>query len=144
MKKEFKNIILGSILLSLVMTGNMFVSNAFAENNDAVAAAAAYERMVRQYPSMVQYSEQAKRKIKNNWYPPTESFEHSATILLNIDKEGKLLNCSFITPSPDEGFNASLIEAANKAKFAPLPKEIKEQSVSINMSFEMKRRHVTK
>ncbi len=103
-----------------------------------------YEQLTQRYPSMVDYTIQARRKIKNNWYPPVASFENSAIIILTIDKEGNLTNCYLSEPSPDEGFNNSLIEAAKKAKFGPLPSDVKEESVDIDMLFNMQRKTISK
>ena len=87
------------------------------------------------------YVRQTRRRIKNNWYPPTTSFEHTATITLTINKNGELLNCVVSDPSPDEGFNNSLIEAAQKTKYSPLPSKIREDSIDISLEFSMQRRN---
>ena len=61
---------------------------------------------------------------------------------MTINKDGTLANCYLSKPSEDEGFNNSLIEAAKKVKYKPLPTEVKENSVNIDMLFNMQRRHI--
>ena len=93
---------------------------------------------------MEQYVRQARRKIKDNWYPPTASFENSAIVMIKLNKEGQLLDCYLTTPSADEGFNNSLIDAVKKTQFAPLPSGIHRDSVNIDFEFSMQRRHISK
>ena len=103
-----------------------------------------YEQLTKQYPSIEQYAVNTRRSIKDNWYPPVASFENTATIILTINKEGKLVDCYLSEPSPDEGFNNSLIQAAKKSVYAPLPTEVKEDCVNIDMEFSMQRRTISK
>ena len=103
-----------------------------------------FEQLTSRYPAMGQYAIDARRNIKNNWYPPVDSFENTATIVLTINKEGKLTDCQMTAPSPSEGFNESLINAAKKTNYAPLPSEVKEDSVNIDMEFSMQRRRIFK
>lgn len=93
---------------------------------------------------MERYIRLARRSIKNYWYPPTSSFENSAVLGLTIDRKGQLLNCAILKSSQDEGFDNSLLEAAKKAKYAPLPKDFIEDAVDLSLEFGMQRRHVTK
>ena len=41
-------------------------------------------------PAMQDYIAVAKKQIKNNWYPPASSFENMATIIVTLEKSGKL------------------------------------------------------
>ena len=140
-RKKMKNIIINGIVLSIVIMGNLFIS-ASSIANEGTSVTATYEQITKQYPSMVQYIAKARKDIKNNWYPPAASFENSTTVILTIKKDGTLTNCSLAIPSPNNEFNNSLIEAAKKTTFAPLPEDVKEESVDIDLSFEMKRRHI--
>ena len=116
-------------------------------NNDCLAAdkpTLTFEQLTKKYPSMVEYAINTRRGIKGNWYPPAASFENTAIIILTINKDGKLENCYLSSPSPDDGFNEALINAARKTKYAPLPEEVKENSVDLDMEFSMKRRTILK
>ena len=103
-----------------------------------------FEQLTARYPAMGEYAVTARRNIKNNWYPPVDSFENTATIVLTVNKEGKLIDCQMTAPSPSESFNESLINAAKKTNYAPLPAEVKEDSVNIDMEFSMQRRRIFK
>jgi len=103
-----------------------------------------FEQLTAKYPSMEQYTDIARKDIKDNWYPPVNSFENTATIVLTINKEGKLIDCEMNIPSPNEEFNESLINAAKKTNYAPLPSEVKEDVVNIDMEFSMQRRKIFK
>ena len=103
-----------------------------------------YEQITKQYPSMEQYIADARKDVKSNWYPSSASFEHSATIVLTISKEGKLLNTYIASTSGDADFDNSLIIAAQKTTFAPLPDDVNEECVDIDMSFKMQRRNIFK
>ena len=95
-------------------------------------------------PAMQDYIASSRRKIKNNWYPPTSSFENAATIIVTLDKSGKLIDCSVAGPSNDEGFDNSLIKAVKKTKFAPLPDEVSEDYLDIDFTFNMQKRNIKK
>ena len=137
--RKIKNLIV--ILMTIVACGCVF-------NNSCVEAANAprltYEQLTRQYPSMESYVIKTRKSIKNYWYPPVSSFENSATLILTIDKEGKLINSAIVKSSNDEGFDNSLIEAAKKVKYSPLPEEVKQDCVDIEMEFNMQKRHISK
>ena len=93
---------------------------------------------------MEQYTRLAWKSIKNNWYPPTSSFEKSAILGITVDRQGKLVKCSIIKSSEDENFDNSLIEAAKKAKYMPLPKNFIEDKVDLSLEFGMQRRSIKK
>ena len=93
---------------------------------------------------MEDYVALTRRRVKNNWYPPTNAFENAATIVLTIDQNGQLLNCRLSAPSPSEEFNESLIKAAKMTKYAPLPKKYMGKSVDIDLDFSMQRRSISK
>ena len=136
-----KNITINGIILSMLIFGACIlnVSNA-AENYGSYTP----KQTVSSSVDMEQYVRQARRKIKDNWYPPTSSFENSAIVMIKLNKNGQLLDCYLTTPSEDEGFNNSLIEAVKKTQFAPLPPEIHRDSVNIDFEFSMQRRHISK
>lgn len=93
---------------------------------------------------MEDYVAKSRKKIKNNWYPPAASFENRASIAVTIDKEGQLVDCVMTESSNDEEFDKSLINAVKKAKFSPLPREVKDDKVTIDFTFNMQRRTITK
>lgn len=134
---KIKNITIGIILILSVFC---YINHSSIASEGNVKLT--YEQLTEQYPGMEQYITETRKNIKGNWYPPVKSFENKATIILTIDKEGKLLNCYMSEPSPDEGFNNSLIKAAKKTKYLPLPNEVKENSLDIDLSFNMQRRHI--
>ena len=101
-----------------------------------------YEKIIKQYPSMEQYIALTRRNIKNNWYPSAASFENSATIILLITKNGTLLDSGIIVSSGNKDFDNSLMEAVEKTKFEPLPEDVNEELVNIDMTFKMERRHI--
>ena len=135
-----KKILLKGIVLAVLLSSicGLCVYSETASSSHSFT----YEQITKMYPSMEQYYASARRDIKNNWYPPVGSFENSATIVLTINKNGKLQNCYLIKPSKDDGFNNSLIIAAQKAKYAPLPDEVKQESLDLIMQFNMQRRHI--
>ncbi len=85
-----------------------------------------------------------RRAIKNNWYPSTSSFEHTATLGLLIDPEGKLINCQILQSSSDNDFDNSLIEAAKKTVYSPLPKSYRGDKANIVLDFGMHRHTISK
>ena len=93
---------------------------------------------------MEDYVALTRRRIKNNWYPPTDAFENAATIVLTIDKDGQLLNCRISAPSESKSFDDSLINAAKITKYAPLPKKYLGKTVDIDLDFNMQRRTISK
>lgn len=139
MKMNFKTI-KRLLFITLILFGFTANINSFAAERPKLT----YEQLTKKYAGMEQYAINTRRSIKNNWYPPTASFENAATIVLTINKEGQLENCYLSSPSPDEGFNEALINAAKKTKYAPLPEEVKEDSVDLDMEFSMQRRTIFK
>lgn len=136
---KIKNLIV--ILMTIAACGCVFNDSCEAYAN---APRLTYEQLTRQYPSMESYVTTARKEIKNNWYPPVSSFENAATLILTIDKDGKLINASIVKSSNNDGFDNSLIEAAKKVKYSPLPEEVKQDCVDIEMEFNMQRRHISK
>ena len=132
-----------AIILSFGSMTNAIATNTFIEDTSEIRTKYTKEQvMLDKSPIMEDYIAQSRRKIKNNWYPPTSSFENTATIVVKLDKNGKLLNCSLSQPSPDDGFNNSLIKAVKKTKFSPLPDEFSEDSVDIDFTFNMQKRGI--
>jgi len=144
MKNKFLNkVLVSSFALSLFLSLCVYSPGVYAEENGVKTVRLTYEQLINRYPSMENYIVRARRSIKNNWYPPVQSFENSAIIVLTINKDGTLANCYLSQPSEDEGFNNSLIEAAKKVKYSPLPAEVKDNAVDIDMLFTMQRRHIS-
>ena len=133
-----KNLVKNITFLMMVMTCGCFILNdsaAIANPNDFL------EQSQVKNVNMDRYIVQTRRKIKNNWYPPTSSFENSATLVVKVDRSGKLLDCHLVSPSSDEGFNNSLIEAAKKAVYSPLPDDFPYADAEMNFDFSMQRRY---
>lgn len=130
-----------SVFFALALTSACFpvYNSCFA---DELSLTPYYEKITKQYPSMEEYIAQARKNVKNNWYPSSKSFEKSATIVLTIKKDGELLNSYISSSSGDNSFDASLLEAASKTKFSPLPEDVKENSVDIDMLFQMQKRNL--
>ncbi len=130
-----------SVFLALALSTGCFLiyNSCYA---DEVSLTPYYEKITKQYPSMEEYIAQARKNVKNNWYPSSKSFEKSATIVLTLNKDGELLNSYISASSGDNSFDASLLEAAGKTKFLPLPQEVKENSVDIDMLFQMQKRNL--
>ena len=144
MKNKLLNkILIGGFALSLIFSLSSNFQSAVAEENGVRKVRYTYEQLIKKYPSMEDYIVKTRRSIKNNWYPPVQSFENSAIIILTINKDGTLANCYLSQPSDDEGFNKSLIDAAKKVNYAPLPEEVKDNSIDIDMLFNMQRRHIS-
>lgn len=144
MKNKFLNkVLVSSFALSLFLSLCVYSPSVYAEENGVKTVRLTYEQLINRYPSMENYIVKTRRSIKNNWYPPVQSFENSAIIVLTINKDGTLANCYLSQPSEDEGFNNSLIEAAKKVKYSPLPAEVKDNAVDIDMLFTMQRRHIS-
>ena len=145
MKREIsrvKNITTGGIILLSTLLCACCIPNLSYASEDAIDTSLEQISVINS--DVEQYIRHTRRKINNNWYPPTSSFENEATMVVTIDKDGKLLKCCLTEPSPSEGFNNSLIEAASKTTYSPLPKGIKGDSLDLSMKFSMQRRHVSK
>ena len=133
-----RNLIKNITFLTLAMTCCCYVCSdcaAIAHPNDFL------EQSAVKNVNMDRYIVQTRRKIKNNWYPPTSSYENSATLVVKVDRNGHLLDCHLVTPSPDDGFNESLINAAKKSVFSPLPDDFPYANLEMNFDFSMQRRY---
>ena len=139
-KLNLKTIILGSVFVLTLMTSCLVAQTSCKA--DEVKVTPYYEKITKQYPSMEEYITQARSKIKDNWYPSSKAFEKSATLVLTWNKEGRLLNAYISNSSNDESFDNSLIVAAQKTKFSPLPSDVDEEDVNIDMQFKMQRRSI--
>ena len=138
---QLKKIVINSFLLLGILSCGCLIQN----NCIASASQLSYiEHSGSEYSELEQYITTTRNRIKNNWYPPASSFENSAILGLSINKSGKLVNCSIIKPSPDEKFNNSLIEAAKKTTYLPLPKDFIEDTVDFSFEFGMQRRNIGK
>ena len=141
--KIMKKTLLNGIILAVILSSVCFINTSTVSADSSIKPKFTYEQIVRKYPAMEFYYAKARKQIKNYWYPPVESFENAATIVLTIDKNGNLTGCNLAVPSPDEGFNNSLINAAKKVKYSPLPDEVKEDSIDLIMEFNMQRRTIS-
>ena len=139
-KLNLKTIILSSLCILTILTSCLITQ--IPCKADEVTVTPYYEKITKQYPSMEEYVTQTRSKIKDNWYPSSKSFEKSATLLLTLNKDGRLLNAYISNTSGDESFDNSLIVAAQKTKFSPLPSDVNEENVSIDMQFKMQRRSI--
>ncbi len=140
--KNISKITLKTLILAVVMSSCCLV---YADTKQTTNVADININQSIALPSDIdEYIRATRRSIKDKWYPPAASFENNATLVVSIDRQGQLLNCYLSEKSPDEGFNNSLIEAAKKAKYLPLPNKIGGQSVELSLSFGMQRRHVEK
>ena len=137
---NFKTIILSGLCALTIMSGCLITQTSCRA--DEVTLTPYFEKITKQYPSMEEYVIQTRSKIKDNWYPSSKAFEKSATLVLTLNKDGRLLNTYISNTSGDESFDNSLIVAAQKTKFSPLPSEVQEESVSIDMQFNMQRRSI--
>ena len=98
--KDIKKILIKGMILTAVLTyGYLDLNYCMAADNTYTIT---YEQLTRKYPSMEQYATNVRRKIKNNWYPPTDTFENEATILLNINKNGELVDVNVLASSQNE------------------------------------------
>ena len=139
-KLKLKHIFYSGVLVFSLLLGLVAVQCECKA--DEITVTPYYEKITKQYPCMEDYISNARSKIKNNWYPSSKSFEKSATLVITVDKQGKLLGSYISNSSNDENFDNSLIEAAQKTKFSPLPDEVNEENVDIDMLFKMQRRSI--
>ena len=138
---KIKKLMLGIFAMSVIVFGFSISDNNIA---NATPSDISVQQNYKLLPGMEQYVAQSRKKIKNNWYPPVQSFENKATVVITLNKEGQLIECHLSEPSNDEGFNNSLIEAVKKTKFSPLPDSIKYNNVDIDFTFNMQRRSISK
>ena len=136
---KITDIIKASLVLSLFMIPNFAGMICLATES---STSISYEQITSKYPSMAAYVAQARKMVKDNWYPPVNAFENSATIILTLNKDGKLLNCFISIPSGNDDFDTSLLDAAKKATYSPLPNDVNEDVVNIDLSFNMQKRHL--
>ena len=137
-------LIAASMILSSI-SGLSFADNVYKDDADNIKVTHTQQVLnIDKTAVMNDYVAVLRRKIKNNWYPPASSFENSATLMLTIDKEGKLINAKIVKSSENEGFDNSLIEASQKVKYPPLPEIVNQDCVDVLMDFNMQRRHITK
>ena len=134
-------ILINGILIVSILTFGCFIQDKCFASDDSLTS---LEQAEVNDSEMEQYIKLVRRSIKNNWYPPTSSFENSAILGLTIDRKGNLVKCSIIGSSQNEGFDDSLIEAAKKAKYMPLPKDFIEDMVDLSLEFGMQRHSVSK
>ncbi len=138
--KNFKCSVIIAIIAAFAICGLYTQSTCFASDNTN----SNYQQTSDKNLDMEQYVRLTRKRIKMNWYPPTSSFENTATISLTVNREGKLVDCHLSIPSKDEGFNNSLIEAAKKTTYSPLPKEFPGNSAVLDLDFSMQRRTISK
>ena len=138
---KIKKAALYSIVILSVLVGVLFTQNYCSAT---VSKDSILEQANVNDSEMEQFIRQTRRRIKNNWYPPTSSFENSAILGITIDRKGNLVNCSLLQPSKDDGFNNSLLEAAKKTKYMPLPKDFVEDMADLSLEFGMQKHYVEK
>ena len=148
MKNYIKYSVTGMVFAALLIM-SPFKNNAVASdvlvNEDEVRTTYTQEVVnLDKTSAMEEYIAKSRRKIKNNWYPPTSSFENKATIIVTLDKKGQLINCVIAEPSSNIGFDNSLIKAVEKTKFSPLPDAVVDDTVDIDFTFNMEKRSVNK
>lgn len=137
MKKiNLKVFMLAAIFCGCLACNNCVVSADYSSNVP--------EQSIGVNSDMENYIRLARRSIKNNWYPPVTSFEHSARLSLKVDKNGQLQDCHILESSNDKAFDDSLIDAAKKTTYKPLPESYKREKAELNLSFSMQRHHVSK
>lgn len=136
---QTKNIVLYSALVLSILAGVIFTQNCCnaSEVEDSIT-----EMVNINNSEMDQYIRQTRKRIKNNWYPPTASFENSAVLGLTINRKGELVDCKLLKASEDDGFNKSLTDAAKKTKYMPLPKDFIEDVVDLSLEFGMQKHSV--
>jgi len=138
-----KNLIIKILAVMVMFSGTVFADDSASankiDNNQVII-----EENSAISPDMADYITQVKRAVKSNWYPPVASFENKATLVVTIDKEGQLLKSYILESSSDEGFDNSLLNAAKKATFKPIPAYLRGKSASFALTFEMRKRHITK
>lgn len=138
-----KNLIIKTLAVMMIFSGVVYAysketqkqvdnSQVIIEENSSVS------------PDMEDYIAHARKSIKSNWYPPVSSFENKATLVVTIDKNGQLTNCYIAESSSDKAFDESLIEAAKKSVYKPIPEQYSAKSASIALTFAMQRRHISK
>ena len=135
-------------LIKVLAVMMIFSGIAFADNSAPANKIENNQVIIEENSAMsadiADYIAQVRRAVKSNWYPPVASFENKATLVVTIDKEGRLVKSYILESSSDEGFDNSLIEASKKAKYKPLPANFLRKSASLALTFEMHRRHITK
>ncbi len=139
MNMKRKNLIIKGLMLALMFGVISFCPSNYVKAEDSVINVELDSAISAE---MQQYIAQTRKNIKQNWYPPTSSFENSATLVVTINREGQLVECHLSEPSDSDGFNKSLIEAAKKATYSPLPKGFRYDSADLSLSFSMQRRHI--
>ena len=141
MKKKIS--IIKFLTVAIMLSGVVFASDANVPNQIDDKKVIIQENSAMS-PDLEDYIAQVRKSIKSNWYPPVKSFENMATLVVTIDKDGQLTNCYIAETSSDEGFDNSLIEAAKKSKYRPIPTNYPAKSVSLALTFAMQRHTVTK
>lgn len=82
------------------------------------------------------YMAQLQRRIKRNWFPPTDQQSKRVTARFSIHRNGTLSNLRMASPSGSSAAdNAALKAISNSAPFMPLPPNSPE-SVDIEFKFD--------
>lgn len=82
------------------------------------------------------YMEYLQKKIKLNWTPPKDKQSKDIIAIFKLDKYGSLKNLNIKKSSGDKIFDEEALNAISKAApFAPLPQELKDDSMNIEFSF---------
>jgi TolA protein len=142
-----KSFSLGIITTAIVVSSFSLccmAADTITETNEAKHDYTQEEVITDKTPAIEEYIASSRKKIKNNWYPPVSSFENTATIIVTLDKSGKLTDCNIAVSSDNKEFDNSLIKAVKKTKFAPLPDEVSEEYLDIDFTFNMQKRHIEK
>ena len=134
-------------LINLCVLSVMILFGCFACPTPANAANNAdnyIEQSAHMNANMEFYIRNTRRCVKAKWYPPSNSFEKEATVVLTIDRQGQLVDSKITQSSSDTAFDESIIKASKEAKYEPLPKEFPYDKAEIELSFGMQRRSVSK
>lgn len=133
------------ILSVLIVSAFTLCGYGISQNIVSAADAGSYiEQSANMNTDMELYIRSARKSIKANWYPPVSAFENEATITVTLNRKGELQKCVISNSSSDKAFDESIIEAAKKATYKPLPKNFPYDSADLTLSFGMQRRSISK
>ena len=82
------------------------------------------------------YMRDLQRRIKLNWKPPRSNTSSHVLVLFDIAKDGSLISAKILKSSGIPSMDNAAINAIKATKFKPLPKNCKDDSVSIEFTFD--------
>lgn len=87
-----------------------------------------------EYDSYIKY---LQKSIKKNWIPPLGEKSLRTILLFKISKDGQLLGCKVHQSSGNEAADKAAIIAVKKtAPFEPLPKNVTDEIIDIQFTFD--------